>query len=273
MTQPRNCSEEMAQPRCPNSCTPRPVHDDAVSPLTDSSSPPTSVTTSPVIYTPTDSALSRFKPLLCRTNSNTECFSTGSSDLWCVQNTNLVGNIPLTVVVSDDPEPAGVENPVTGYHLPQLAYIDAPELENQDLDIYAGLGVVPSREPSTGTVTPLHLLGDQPDWIDCPFCERRARTVIKKKPSHLTHMQAAFLLVATGPGVAIPYAAKWCFNSRSIVKGQGCVCLQGTSKFKRTIKISRLDFVLPDLDGYRQLSGSRTWSPVSVIGKKYSRCH
>ncbi|KPM38571.1 hypothetical protein AK830_g7988 [Neonectria ditissima] len=117
------------------------------------------------------------------------------------------------VVVSDDPESARSDNPVTGYNLPEVAYSDAPELEKQGIEIYDGLEVVALQEPSTRTVTPLHLLGHQPDWIDCPFCERRVRTITKKKPSNLTHMQAAFLLVATGPGAAIPYAAKWGFNT------------------------------------------------------------
>lgn len=36
------------------------------------------------------------------------------------------------------------------------------------------------------TVSPLHLLGDQPDLIDCPFCERQTKTTVKKKPSNAT---------------------------------------------------------------------------------------
>lgn len=40
--------------------------------------------------------------------------------------------------------------------------------------------------PQSGTVTPLHLLGDQSDAVDCPFCERRTMTRIKKDPSWLT---------------------------------------------------------------------------------------
>jgi hypothetical protein len=36
------------------------------------------------------------------------------------------------------------------------------------------------------TVTPLHLLGDQPDMIDCPFCLRRTETKVIKKSSQMT---------------------------------------------------------------------------------------
>ena len=42
-------------------------------------------------------------------------------------------------------------------------------------------------QPERGmTVTPLHLLGDQSDTIDCPFCEHRAETKVVKKSSPMT---------------------------------------------------------------------------------------
>lgn len=36
------------------------------------------------------------------------------------------------------------------------------------------------------TVTPLHLLGDQSDTVDCPFCRRRTETRVKKTASGMT---------------------------------------------------------------------------------------
>ncbi|KAH6986944.1 hypothetical protein EDB80DRAFT_655126 [Ilyonectria destructans] len=162
----------------------RPAHDDAISPLTDSSSPTMLVAASPMASTPTDSAFSRFETLR-RPNSPPSYFSTSSSDRRPGERKIDYDCFP-EVVVSDDPEPSGLENQATGYNLPEVAYHDAPELDKHDIEIYAGLEVVASLEPSTRTVTPLRLLGDQPDWIDCPFCERRARTTIKKKPSNLT---------------------------------------------------------------------------------------
>lgn len=36
------------------------------------------------------------------------------------------------------------------------------------------------------TVTPLHLLGDQSDYVDCPFCRRRVETRVQKDPSTAT---------------------------------------------------------------------------------------
>lgn len=35
-------------------------------------------------------------------------------------------------------------------------------------------------------VTPLHMLGDQSDTVDCPFCMKRVETMVVKKPSEWT---------------------------------------------------------------------------------------
>jgi hypothetical protein len=42
------------------------------------------------------------------------------------------------------------------------------------------------RNSGTETVTPLDLLGDQPDMIDCPFCMRRCETRVQYGPSSKT---------------------------------------------------------------------------------------
>ncbi|KAH7240408.1 hypothetical protein B0J15DRAFT_404744 [Fusarium solani] len=151
-----------------NSCMPRSGHDDAISPLTDSSGLTMSVSTT-AVSTPTNIPFSRpeipvHQPGKIRIDY--ECFP--------------------EVVPSNDPEPAVLENAVTGRNLPELACTYTHELPKQAIATYAGLEVSTSLEPSTGAVMPLHLLGDQPDWIDCPFCERRARTTIKKRPSNIT---------------------------------------------------------------------------------------
>lgn len=39
---------------------------------------------------------------------------------------------------------------------------------------------------SDSTVTPLHLLGDQSDMVDCPFCRRRVETRVERNPSAAT---------------------------------------------------------------------------------------
>ncbi|KAF4987775.1 hypothetical protein FDECE_15313 [Fusarium decemcellulare] len=59
------------------------------------------------------------------------------------------------------------------------------------------------------TVTPLHLLGEQSDVVDCPFCKYRVETKVKKSPSSRTHVAATVLGFATIGGAVAPYACGW----------------------------------------------------------------
>ncbi|KAK7211378.1 hypothetical protein V2G26_018556 [Clonostachys chloroleuca] len=76
-----------------------------------------------------------------------------------------------------------------------------------------GRVISPLSDSSLGeerpTVTPLHLLGDQSDMIDCPFCRRRTETRVKKHPSVVTHVTATTLFVTTVVGAAAPYVGRW----------------------------------------------------------------
>ncbi|KAH6962764.1 hypothetical protein DER45DRAFT_624858 [Fusarium avenaceum] len=87
--------------------------------------------------------------------------------------------------------------------------VHTPQSDNTEY--FSGLEVVPVQR-SVNSVTPLHLLGDQPESIDCPFCLRRSETRVKKKPSSTTHLQAVALLMTTVCGAAAPYIAQWSFN-------------------------------------------------------------
>lgn len=53
---------------------------------------------------------------------------------------------------------------------------------------YQRIGYAGTLDMSTAvaTVTPLHMLGDQPDTVDCPFCMRRVETSVKKRASSRT---------------------------------------------------------------------------------------
>ncbi|KXJ93637.1 hypothetical protein Micbo1qcDRAFT_231336 [Microdochium bolleyi] len=66
-----------------------------------------------------------------------------------------------------------------------------------------------SRHTGSNTITPLHLLSDQPDTIDCPFCQRRSVTRVEKKASVATHTAATALFFATLGGAVVPYAKNW----------------------------------------------------------------
>lgn len=53
-------------------------------------------------------------------------------------------------------------------------------------DVYRAELNMSAAEAEGPTVTPLHLLKDESDSIDCPFCQRRSKTDVKKKPSNVT---------------------------------------------------------------------------------------
>ncbi|KAI7780683.1 hypothetical protein LA080_015842 [Diaporthe eres] len=79
---------------------------------------------------------------------------------------------------------------------------------------YQRIGYTGTLDMSTAvaTVTPLHMLEDQPDTVDCPFCMRRVETSVKKKASSRTHTWGAILFFSTLLGVVAPYCCDWYVN-------------------------------------------------------------
>ncbi|KAG9497532.1 hypothetical protein J7337_010393 [Fusarium musae] len=110
----------------------------------------------------------------------------------------------LPEVVTDQTSPAQMSPPPASDYRPVSTVSPAPEstlnwdgtqsppiLQNPALaqQQYAGHQsmVVPAQQVPPGeTVTPLHLLADQADMVDCPFCQRRAETKVKKSASSAT---------------------------------------------------------------------------------------
>ncbi|KAM0558380.1 hypothetical protein ACHAPJ_005074 [Fusarium lateritium] len=70
----------------------------------------------------------------------------------------------------------------------------------------------PVQYPVGETVTPLHLLADQEDMMDCPFCQRRSETKVKKSASSMTHIYATALFFTTLFGVIFPYTCHCASN-------------------------------------------------------------
>lgn len=93
--------------------------------------------------------------------------------------------------------------------LPEVRTDNYPEAHGSST---AGPSQEPKPEAKANKITPLQLLGDRPDNIDCPFCERQSMTEVKKKPSNFTHLQAVFLLLTTVCGAAAPYVGKWSYD-------------------------------------------------------------
>ncbi|KAG4277969.1 hypothetical protein FPRO04_14003 [Fusarium proliferatum] len=198
--------------------------DGFVSPMTTTSSPVAfNVSVSPMAMTPI-------------TSRSTESFT-----LPPVTETDLDSRNHSTLEVAHPPR-------ADSDCLPQAVTHDAPELalveyaHNRDnlpmsitsqtnIEYASGLEVIPAP-PRSNTVTPLHLLGDQPEAIDCPFCLRRSETIVKKKPSSTTQyakdvtltgpgltnvsLQAVALLMTTVCGAVAPYMAKWSFDIEHI---------------------------------------------------------
>ncbi|KAK1757324.1 hypothetical protein QBC47DRAFT_375675 [Echria macrotheca] len=100
---------------------------------------------------------------------------------------------------------------------------DLPEYKQQQEDsekIKAGDqdGYQPVASPmvadatAANTVTPLRLLGDQSDLVDCPFCRRRVETRVCQKPSKKTHILSGLLCLTTLFGTCLPCWCHWYYN-------------------------------------------------------------
>ncbi|KAF4466357.1 hypothetical protein FALBO_6782 [Fusarium albosuccineum] len=161
-----------------------------VSPLTAPSSPVARISVSPLAGTPITSR------------------STETLELSSVQTSRQrvpPVNYECYPEVVDPDAPAAPATGLEVVHLPPQAVTRREDEYTSGLEVMA-VTQTPQK------VTPLHLLGDQPDSIDCPFCHRRTDTRVKKKPSNATHLQAVVLLFTTVCGVAAPYVAKWSFD-------------------------------------------------------------
>ncbi|KAG5940770.1 hypothetical protein E4U53_007541 [Claviceps sorghi] len=59
------------------------------------------------------------------------------------------------------------------------------------------------------TVIPLHQLTDQPQWIDCPFCHRRAMTVVRREGTSMQIIIGAVLCLVCICLTCLPCLAGW----------------------------------------------------------------
>ncbi|KAH6892923.1 hypothetical protein B0T10DRAFT_558929 [Thelonectria olida] len=133
---------------------------------------------------------------------------------------STIGDDLPEVVPDTFPEVATSSLPeVAPCALPQVALSSAPQVTSpvpeDGLEVAANgnkMDVSTVSGYPVPTVTPLHLLGDQPEQIDCPFCLQQTMTRVKKKPSNFTHIQAVFLLMTTVCGAVAPYIGSWSYD-------------------------------------------------------------
>lgn len=141
-------------------------------------------------------------------------------DLWDSEPKTLGGSVLLPPQASNRIEVAPLSNPpenktvntfelsvdrdnypevyIAEFHEePHPPPLDALSKDGGSLCTFSGefsakTGYLENNHMSVGSpaevrlVTPLHLLGDQSDTVDCPFCMKRVETVVKKKASQLT---------------------------------------------------------------------------------------
>jgi len=68
--------------------------------------------------------------------------------------------------------------------------------------------IVPIRNPLT--VTPPERLGEEPSYIDCPFCKKRTKTEVRHKNSTVTTLAWVICCILTGIGAFVPCLCGWC---------------------------------------------------------------
>ncbi|OBS28225.1 hypothetical protein FPOA_02166 [Fusarium poae] len=100
-----------------------------------------------------------------------------------------------------------------------------PSLAQQQYAGQEGMSIQMQQQPpmqrSGPTVTPLHLLADQADSVDCPFCQHQTETKVKKSASGMTHVYAAALFFGTLFGVVCPYICHCAPNINHYCKNCG----------------------------------------------------
>ncbi|KAF4458672.1 LPS-induced tumor necrosis factor alpha factor [Fusarium albosuccineum] len=63
--------------------------------------------------------------------------------------------------------------------------------------------------PDVERVTPLHMLGESPAWIDCPFCQRRTMTKVNTEGSGTQVVMSILCCLICVCLVCLPAAAGW----------------------------------------------------------------
>jgi hypothetical protein len=89
------------------------------------------------------------------------------------------------------PEPVGLGSPVASSSSQAVgassSAVTLPaDTSNERAVVTSNASTFSGTAYEDPTVTPLHLLGDQSDFVDCPFCRRRVETRVKKKASAAT---------------------------------------------------------------------------------------
>ncbi|RDA83900.1 hypothetical protein CP532_3378, partial [Ophiocordyceps camponoti-leonardi (nom. inval.)] len=66
--------------------------------------------------------------------------------------------------------------------------------------------------PKPQTVTPLHRLGNASQWIDCPFCQRRAQVMVRNVGTDMQKLTGVLCCFVCPCFACIPCLAHWFEN-------------------------------------------------------------
>ncbi|KAK2755648.1 hypothetical protein CKAH01_17317 [Colletotrichum kahawae] len=71
-------------------------------------------------------------------------------------------------------------------------------------------GLVFDDLPASTTATPLNALGETPQPIDCPFCDKRTQTTITKKGTSMQTVAGVLCCLLCVCLTCVPCIAGWC---------------------------------------------------------------
>ncbi|KAK9443014.1 LPS-induced tumor necrosis factor alpha factor [Metarhizium brunneum] len=101
-------------------------------------------------------------------------------------------------VTNDSIQP--VQQPNTGHALPP-SYNQANQAKNAPTN--------QPPQPANMAVTPLNQLGNQPQWIDCPFCHQRTMTTVQREGTSMQIIVGALLCIFCICLTCLPCLAGW----------------------------------------------------------------
>ncbi|KAL2126519.1 hypothetical protein VTI74DRAFT_779 [Chaetomium olivicolor] len=110
---------------------------------------------------------------------------------------------PAYTPVASSPNPPDANNTASEMRAPVKGLPNLPADQNLAKPL-----PMPPQQPILG-VTPLNILGDQPQWIDCPFCQRRTMTRIGKEGTPMQLIAGALCCLFCVCLACVPCIAGW----------------------------------------------------------------
>lgn len=97
------------------------------------------------------------------------------------------------------------------YHNPNTNTASSSRADGEAIDMQplSEPPMNPTGSKKTTMVVPLHLMGDEPEWVDCPFCKKRSKTRVVREGRKRQCLAGTALCLACCPLLALPYCLHW----------------------------------------------------------------